>query len=257
MSLFLSELPLALAAVLLVLLPTLISMGGPILVRRHVELHRLTTNNEIAGFKFATVGVIYAVILAFAVISVWEKYSEAEVVVTEEAAAAATLYRLTTHTVSEAGAAKAALSRYLRTAIEFDWPQMAIERESREARLALTDLYRAVMALPQNGSTNAAAFAEMLHQLDTLTQARRTRLRLASGIVPAMVWVVLTLGAALTIVFTFFFGTKNLWAQVAMTGILSLLVFMGLLVVLSFDHPFTGPVHVGPEAIQTVLEEFG
>jgi hypothetical protein len=31
-------------------------------VRRSVDLRQLTTNNEIAGFKFATVGVIFAVI---------------------------------------------------------------------------------------------------------------------------------------------------------------------------------------------------
>ena len=41
-----------------------------------------------------------------------------------------------------------------------------------------------------------------------------------------------------------------------MTGILSLLVFMGLLVIVSIDHPFTGSVHVGSEPLQSVLEDF-
>ncbi len=54
----------------------------------------MTSNNEIAGFKFATVGVIYSVLLAFSVIVVWEKFNEAETVVAQEAGAAATLYRL-------------------------------------------------------------------------------------------------------------------------------------------------------------------
>jgi hypothetical protein len=61
----------------------------------------------------------------------------------------------------------------------------------------------------------------------------------------------------MTIGFTFFFGTENLWAQITMTGILSVIVFMGLLVIVSFDHPFTGPVHVGPEPLQIVLGDFG
>jgi hypothetical protein len=54
--------------------------------------------------------------------------------------------------------------------------------------------------------------------------------------------------------FTFFFGTKNLPAQVMMTGILSVLVFTGLLLIISFDYPFTGPVHVGNEPLQHVVE---
>jgi hypothetical protein len=51
---------------------TLLAMLGPALIRRYVALDCLTVNNEIAGFKFATVGVLYAVLLAF-VVMVWEK----------------------------------------------------------------------------------------------------------------------------------------------------------------------------------------
>jgi hypothetical protein len=72
-----------------------------------------------------------------------------------------------------------------------------------------------------------------------------------------MLWIVLCCGAVMTIGFTFFFGTKNLGAQITMTGILSVIVFMGLLVIVSFDHPFTGPIHVGAEPLQIVLEDFG
>ncbi len=70
MSLFLSRCPLWLAALLVVVLPTIAAMCGPALIRRRIALERLTINNEIAGFKFATVGVIYAVLVAFAIIMV-------------------------------------------------------------------------------------------------------------------------------------------------------------------------------------------
>jgi hypothetical protein len=75
-SLFLAGLPLWVAAILLVVLPTIAAMCGPVLMRRRVGRERLASNNDIAGFKFATVGVIYAVLLAFAEIVVWEKFSD-------------------------------------------------------------------------------------------------------------------------------------------------------------------------------------
>ncbi|MBV8523964.1 MAG: hypothetical protein JOY71_17885 [Acetobacteraceae bacterium] len=79
------------SAILAVVLPTILAMAGPVLVRRRVNLNKLSANNEVAGFKFATVGVLYAVLLGFAVIIVWERFSDAEKAVAEEAGAAATI----------------------------------------------------------------------------------------------------------------------------------------------------------------------
>ena len=59
----LSKEPVWLPSILLVGPMTIIAMAGPILVRRRVNLHQLRLNNEVAGFKFATVGVLYAVLL--------------------------------------------------------------------------------------------------------------------------------------------------------------------------------------------------
>jgi hypothetical protein len=78
MTFFLTTLPLWLSAVILIVPTTLLAMAGPVIVRRYVEVDHLRTNNEVAGFKFATVGVLYAVLLAFAVVVVWEKFNQAE-----------------------------------------------------------------------------------------------------------------------------------------------------------------------------------
>lgn len=63
-------------------------------------------------------------------------------------------------------------------------------------------------------------------------------------------------GAALTIGFTFFFGTENLRAQALMTGVLSILIFAGMLTIIAIDHPFAGTVKVGPEALVSVVRDF-
>ncbi len=257
MSLFLSGCPLWLGSLLLVILPTLAAMSGPILIRRRVSLERLTTNNDIAGFKFATVGVIYAVMLAFAIIIVWQRFSDAETAVVKESGAAATLYRLSAGADPEGGAMRSALDNYLQLAIARDWPQMAKEEESEEVTVALNDLYARTLALAASGSRHQAVLVEMFNQLDDITQARRSRLHLATGIMPGMLWAVLICGAILTVAFTFFFGTRNLKAQVLMTGVLSVIVFMGLFVIVSIDHPFTGPVHIDSRPLQRVLQDFG
>ncbi|MCI0467015.1 MAG: DUF4239 domain-containing protein [Beijerinckiaceae bacterium] len=256
MTRLLSSFPLWLSMILLAVLPTVAAMYGPILMRRTIGLDRLTSNNEIAGFKFAAVGVIYAVLLGFAIIVVWEKFRDAETAVLQEASAAAAIYRLAAGKDAEATAIRAALGNYLKLAIDRDWTMMEAAKESREARQALAVLYSDAIRAIEGGSKNPEIFAEILKQLETITQSRRVRLHLAMGIVPGILWWVLCGGGVLTVVFTFFFGTKDLPAQVLMTGILAFVVFTSLLVVVSFGHPFTGPVHVSSEPLQSVLDDF-
>ncbi len=73
---------------------------------------------------------------------------------------------------------------------------------------------------------------------------------------PIVLWEALLFGGLLTVGFTYFFGTVNLRAQVLMTGILAFIVFMGLYVIVSIEHPFTGPVHVEPYPLERVLADF-
>jgi hypothetical protein len=260
MTFFLTSHSLWLSGTLIVGLGTILSMLGPVCVRRYVTLEKLTAHNEIAGFKFATVGVLYAVLLGFAIIVVWEKFSAAEADVVQEAGAAATVYRLSPGLGDKTGAdLRGAITTYLKTAIDDDWPAMnQVEiGGSREARQALNDIYTSLLAFANSERGGNPVVTEVLYQLDQMTQARRARLVAAKGAVPDVLWLVLLGGAIVTIVFTFFFGTQNLRAQTMMTGLLALLIFSELLIIVAIDRPFTGAVKVEPDALAAVLADFG
>jgi hypothetical protein len=256
---YLTTQPLWLSATVLVGLTTLLAMLGPTFVRRYIALDRLTTNNEIAGFKFATVGVLYAVLLAFAIIVVWQKFSDAETTVAQEAGAAETIYQLSYGVGDQPGAAlRDALTGYLTAAISVDWPSMdrGTMEDRRPVRQALDRVYAALLAIEASDRANAPLVSEILHQLDVITQARRVRLVASEGAVPGVVWTVLLGGAVLTIVFTFFFGARSLGAQTIMTGLLSVLIFSELLTIVAIDRPFSGIVKVGSHALADVLTDF-
>ncbi len=255
MSYFLSSLPLWQLILLIVMVPTAIAMAAQLLIRKWAGVDKLAKNNEIAGFKFATVGVIYAVLLAFVVIAVWEKFSEAQSAVTEEAGAIGALHHFTEGKEPETAAVQAALVQYLEAAIHDEWPAMGREGESPTTDHALDSLYQAVIALNRAGSMGNASMAEIFRLVDEVTAARRVRLHLATGLVPNVIWIALFMGALLTVGFALFFGSENPVAQVSMTGVLSVLVTTGLVVILSIDHPFTGPVYIHPEPLNSVLAE--
>jgi hypothetical protein len=256
MLLYLSGLPLWELALVLVVVPTTLGLCVLILVRRRFGIERLTNNNEIAGFEFAAVSVIYAVLLAFAVIVVWEKFSDAETAVIQEAGAAATVYRLVDGSDPESVATRAATGNYLRLAVDRDWPMMARGKRSADVTNALNELYSIAVRMTEHQTKDRAIYYEIFKQLDVITQTQRIRLHLATGVVPSVIWLVLYSGAALTVAFTLFFGAEDLWAQIMMTTIVSLSVFLGLVVIVSIDHPFTGPVRVGYEPLRAVIDDF-
>jgi Protein of unknown function (DUF4239) len=227
-------------------------------VRRRVSLERLSTNNEVAGFKFATIGVIYAVLLGFAVITVWGKWAEAETNVGIEAGAAVTVFRLADGIEGETSSAvRARMADYLRAAIASDWPAMQGGKSSPVVTRALSSVYEALLQYQPTDARGAAVMTELLRQLDLLGQARRARVVMAAGVVPNIIWLVLFGGAVVTIAFTFLFATKNLRAQVVMTGGLALLIFSTLLVIVAIDHPFAGSVSVESTPLAVVLADFG
>ena len=253
MSHFLSGLPLWELILAVIVVPTAIAIGFQVLVRRWVGVDRLALNNEVAGFLFAAIGVVYAVLLAFVVIAVWEKFSEGQTSVARESAAAAALFHYAEGTEQEAAKLHDSLVDYLKLTIERDWPAMAADFEDAETTHALDALYRAAMALNRTGTRSTADMSEVFTQLDNLTLARRVRLHLSTGLVPDVIWIALFAGAGLTVCFALFFGSPNALAQLAMTTILTILLTLGLVVIISLDHPFSGPVHISPESLERVL----
>ena len=185
MTFFLTTLPLWLSAVILIVPTTLLAMAGPVIVRRYVEVSQLRTNNEVAGFKFGTVGVLYAVLLAFAVVVVWEKFNQAESEVAKEAGAAATVFRLTQGVDPERGAAiREATTDYLTSAIASDWPAMESGTQSPATTEALNEIYHAILKFQSLGTDERLVLAEILRHVDRISEARRERRVMADGIVP-------------------------------------------------------------------------
>ena len=257
LDLSLAAMPLWLSFLLVVVLPTGLTTLGLVLIRRRFPTERLKVNNEVASFTFATVSVIYAVLLGFAVIVVWEKFRDAENAVSQEAASVVALYRLSDGMGGDAAVElRSRLTAYVRSVLDDDWPAMVHGHTSHNTTRALNDVYGAALKSDPAGARDSAVLAEIFHQLDQITQARRERIVVGAGVVPGMIWAVLVMGGAMTTASAFFFGSENLRAQLLMTGMLSTIVFTALLVIVSINYPFTGPVSVSPEPFNLALQDF-
>ena len=117
--------------ILLVGAMVLLAVAGSLLARRWVGAEVLKLNNEVAGFIYAVIGVVYAVLLGFTAIIVWEQYDKAKAVVEQEANELADLHRdAQTFPDEVRRELETRLRTYARLVAEKEWPAM-VERKSR------------------------------------------------------------------------------------------------------------------------------
>ena len=256
---WLSGLPLGQSLLIIVVLPTAIVMSLTLMVRRLFGLSRLEVNNEVAGFKYAVLGVIYAVLLGFAVIVVWENFRDGDAAVLAEASALSSTLRLADGVGPDASAAiRAAADHYGDVLVREEGPLLARGGlVSVDATNALTALYAAVLTADPKSFKQSDTYQSLLGAINTLSEGRRNRLELAGSTVPDVIWIALFGGALLNVAFTLFFGTRHIWVQMVMSGMLTAVICIALFAIIKLDHPFLGSVRVSMEPIEYVLLTVG
>jgi hypothetical protein len=222
-------------------------------------------HNDVAGFIYAVLGVVYAVLLALVVIAVWEEFGSARETVETEANATAEIFWLAHRLAEPERHRLQELARsYARQVVEKEWPlmrdgQAPLMEQGGETPTGwvLVDDIRATLQEVEPGTpAEVALYAEGLDQVEALAGARRTRLVAAHEGIPAVLWVVLVFAGVAVVGFTYLFGLENTWAHrlmvVALAGVIGLVLFT----IGAMEHPFSGGARIGTDAFELILERF-
>jgi hypothetical protein len=247
----------AVQILLVIVLPVLLAVGGLLLVQRLVPPGLRREHNDVAGFIYAVVGVIYAVLLAFVVIVVWQQLEATRNAAEDEANELAGVYFLANSFPEPERSKVQDLARsYGRTVVEEEWPLMAEGKASPRAWVLLDELRLTVQAMDPHTEAEQVLYDQGLTRIHELSDARRIRLLDASEGIPPVLWVALVAGGVVTVAFTYLFGLKSNWAHALMVAALALVVAVMLFTIVSLDHPFAGAAQIPPDAFEAVLHRF-
>ena len=239
-----------------------LSIAGTLIVRRLVGVEVLERHNEVAGFIYAVIGVLYAVLLGFTAIIVWEQFDKAQAGVDQEANQLADLYR---HAQAFPDDTRRTLETQLRAyanlVVEKEWPAMAErtsnsetwEMYSPETWEMYNQLWRTYQQFQPQNDHERIWYAQSLTRLSQLGDQRRLRLLSSrSEGIPAVMWIALLGAGGVTIGFSFLFGTRSAVAQVLMTSALAMTIAVVLLSIVALEEPFRGITRVDPGAFDQV-----
>ncbi len=252
----LATVPLPLLAFILIVCPVILALGGLLAFHHIPHLRALRGENDVAGFVYAAVGVVYGILLAFVVFAVWERYSAVDQAVTAEAADLITVFRDSQFLKpAQMIQAQRGLRAYALEVQEVEWSEHGLLLPHHTAD-PLNRIWKPFLANPPTSAWQVALRQNSISDIYELERQRHLRHLSTEATLPDVFWPVLILGAICTIGFSYFFLIEDFRVQAAMTGVLAALIGSVLFLIVSLNDPFTGQVHVSKYPFEHALQQF-
>jgi Protein of unknown function (DUF4239) len=236
---------------------TMVSVVCLLVIRKKFGHSLMAKHNDVAGFIYAVVGVIYAVLLAFVVIVEWEMFRDSDSKVQNEVQSVASVFRdMQVFDEPQRSLVQHEIVNYTNLVIKEEWPLMEKDKYSEKALESSRRIFNLVTEVRPTNDYQKIWYQDLVVRVNSFRDDRNHRLQAGKQCIPPFMWDVMILGAAITIGFSFLFATEILWPHAVMIVALSGIITLVLLLVMALDHPFQGIIMVTPDAFEDQLNRF-
>lgn len=254
---FLFSLPQALVGAGIIILLCLFTVCGRAVFSRHI-LPRLAIGPDedaFTGNMMQAVMIFYGLVVALIAVSVWQTYTDAGRIVSEEATALGTLYRdVSTYPEPTRSQLQRHLREYLDYIIHDAWPLQGQGKVPSGGVEQINHFQTELAAFEPVSEGQKVLHGETFRAYNHLIEARRLRLDAVLTGLPGMLWWLVVIGAIANLASTFFFrvnGTLHGIQSVALAVLVGLIIFM----ILALDRPFRGELGLRPVPYQLIRDQ--
>ncbi len=225
-----------------------------VLIRRKVHAAALRANHDIAGFTFGVVGVMYAVLLGFVVINVWDDFSKSQELCEDEANRIVNVYRdVSMLPGAEKREIHDKLRRYSEAIVKEEWEGLAEGRESKNVQKVLNEIWDALHSAHPASDREKIFYLSATSRLSDAESLRAKRILSSRRTLHPLLYLALIAGGILSTAFIYFFAHERMFAQILIIGSLSFLVSLFLFLIITIDNPFAGDFSVRPDAMENAI----
>jgi hypothetical protein len=249
------SLPEGILACLIIVIFVVYSVIGLLLVQKYSSRSMLKDHNDLTAGLVPTVGIVFAVLIGFLVVNLWQSYDYAIKTTQTEAGLLSDLWRQAIgYPESFRNQIRWEIEEYITTVIEVEWP--ILQKGGQASSLAWVQIEKIeeqiITFCPKN-QVETQTEQLQLSTIKAVIDTRRTRLYGAVSGFTGPVWFVITASALLTIASTWFFGSSYFLPH--LIGVILLGISVGLLVYLAItvSNPFRGKSGISPKYFKAVL----
>jgi len=245
-------------ALIMVATIEVVSLVGLMLARRfvlpHIRFHD-GVNDAISGTVQA-IGVFYGITVGLIAVGVWNTNSTANDLVSREAASIGSLYRdVSGYPEPVRGALQARLVEYTHAVVEQVWPAQKEGRILDSGTRILSQFQNTLVTFEPASPGQTALHSETLHAFNTLIEHRRLRIDAVGSGLSQVMWMVIWVGAAISIGVAYFYKIDDTKLHVILVALMAgFLAFVIFMIVIN-DRPFSGANGISSQSYRLVLEK--
>ena len=200
-------------------------------------------------------GVLFALLVGFIAVEVWNTFDKAKTAVATEASALRAVVLLARDfPMEQRSRIDAAIRRHIEVAVREEWPEMA----HRQATLSplpadLIEALHNALALKPGDDSQQAAKPEIIRALGSALEARRQRIVVSESSVGTVKWVAILLQGLCTLIAIAMVHADNRRACGITLTLFATGVALSVLLIAAYSRPFTGEISVTPELLKQVI----
>ena len=222
---------------------------------------RLAVNDRARAFKAISpgmlppLGILFALLVGFIAVEVWNNFDRAKAAVATEASALRAVILLAgTFPEEQKARIYALINRHIDEAVNKEWPAMAQQRATLSTLpAALVEELHDTLNLKAADDSQRAAQPEIVKALHTALDARRQRIVISESTVGGVKWVGILLQGFCTLVAIAMVHSDNRLACAITSTLFATGIAMSVLLIAAYSRPFTGEISVGPELLKQVI----
>jgi hypothetical protein len=209
-------------------------------------------SNEMLVLTVEFVGLAYAILVGFVIVSLWQDQAEAREAVSSEASTLQDIVSISrVLPPDDANGIRAAVRSYCQAVVDEEWALLRRGSTSPRAEARAQAIFSAVTAVDSSGPVATTLQSSMIGSVRDFAARRNHRLELADVRLPGELWLLVILATFVLIVLVSGFesdGPSDIRTTLVIAGMMGMLLFA----IVALSYPFSGDVSISPEPFVAV-----
>jgi uncharacterized membrane protein len=255
---FLFDLPLLVTGPILIAVLVGVSLASLTWFRKHqLPLLRFGEGDvEFGAAMLASIMVFYGLATALTAVQVWEGYEKVKEINELEASSLAAFYRnVSQYPEPLRGVLREQIRGYTHQIIHDSWPLQRRGEIPTEGVKLMDKIQTELVQFEPTTEAQKGLALETLASYGRMMEARRMRLTSVERKLPGILWLVITLGAFISLVSAFYFPVHDERIHRVQVGLLAGFIGLVIFMILALDRPYRGDLGLKPRPYEILYEQ--